>query len=109
MENPYIVREKAIRLAVRTGIAPDLDFVWEAQELEGGPRCFGSFNSTCPYSCQWFDRCQQLSAEPIETQLPEPRVELTANRTIPLRMSQHRWRPPYLRQTSVSVQRTPPL
>lgn len=109
MENTYVIREKAIRLAVRTGNAPDLDFVWESQTKDGGQRCFGTFNSGCPYSCRWFDRCQELSAEPINTQLPEPHAELTIGGEIPLRLSRDRWRPPSLRHASVSVHRTPPL
>jgi len=70
MENPHIVREKALRLAVRTGISPDLDFVWRWQRLQGCAPCFGSFTESCPAGCLWHERCRALSAEPLNGPWP---------------------------------------
>lgn len=65
MLDQHVIREKALRLAVRTGVAPDLDFVWTTQRKETGRVCFGSFKPTCDPSCYWFDRCRALAAEPV--------------------------------------------
>ena len=73
MENPHIIREKALRLAVRTGIAPDLDFVWRWQKEEGCEMCFGSFTDTCPLRCRWYGRCKSLWEEPLDYPWPIPR------------------------------------
>ena len=77
MENPQVVREKALRLGIRTGIAPDLDFVWQYQLHHGSETCFGSFHQSCPIDCRWFERCKVLSDEPLDYLLPIKRVATT--------------------------------
>ena len=66
MEDKYILREKALRLAIRTGVAPDLDFVWATQEKEQGVVCFGAFEPSCSRACRWYDRCKLVSSEPLD-------------------------------------------
>ncbi len=67
MEDQNLIREKALRLAVRTGLAPDLEFVWDTQRQEGTGECFGSIRPSCPSNCRWRQRCRLLSNELIDS------------------------------------------
>ena len=53
MEDRNVIREKALRVALRTGMAPDLELIWEAQDHEGTHKCFGTFRSGCSAHCRW--------------------------------------------------------
>lgn len=70
MDDRSVIREKALRLAVRTGAAADVEFVWAAQRQECARECFGLFDQRCPSTCCWLDRCRVLSDEPLEAGWP---------------------------------------
>lgn len=110
MDSTYIIREKAVRLAVRTGAAPDLDFVWATQRGESRRVCFGSFEPTCGRECRWYERCRVLSAEPIDAawRPVSDRAGTIANSSKADRLA-NRWLPPSLRRASASVRRRPSL
>ena len=78
--NPRVeTREKALRLAVRTGEAVDLDFIWGAQCHEGFEACFGDPKPDCPKTCRWSARCKAVAAEAVHTpwgrdDVPFPRL-----------------------------------
>jgi len=60
-------RERALRLAVRTGEAVDLDFIWGTQRHEGFEACFGDPKPGCPKTCRWSTRCKAVAAEALHT------------------------------------------
>ncbi|HUN82686.1 MAG TPA: hypothetical protein VMV81_14370 [Phycisphaerae bacterium] len=70
--NPHIVREKALRLALRTGWTPDVDLIWESQELDGSERCFGFFKRVCPEACRWRGICRWVAQEDISAPVGGP-------------------------------------
>ncbi len=57
------LRERALRLAVRTGEAVDLDFIWGYQRREGFDACFGDPKPGCPKTCRWNERCHSIANE----------------------------------------------
>ena len=67
MSNPMTsrveLRERALRLAVRTGEAVDLDFVWGYQRREGFDACFGDPKPGCPKTCRWSEKCKSVAHE----------------------------------------------
>lgn len=75
MESPHIIREKALRLAIRTGVAPDPDFVWQWQRFHGCATCFGSFKDSCPAGCRWHEACEAFSTERLDRFWPIPRTK----------------------------------
>jgi len=127
MLDQHVIREKAIRLAVRTGIAPDLDFVWTTQRKETGRVCFGLFEPTCDPSCYWYDRCRALAAEPVERAAEEDALPTERLRSRPAEPRRDapahnaeragpapagppdRWMPDWLGDRRVPVRRKPPL
>lgn len=112
MEDPHVVREKALRLAVRTGVAPDLDFVWAAQERENGRVCFGSFQLSCARTCRWYERCRLLSREslggPWTTVNRESFLDDEPAERGPSSGNEARWVPPSVRGTASAIRRRPP-
>lgn len=64
------LRERALRLAVRTGDAVDLDFIWGYQRREGFDACFGDPKPGCPKTCRWSDKCKSVAGE--STDMPWP-------------------------------------
>lgn len=112
MEDPHVVREKALRLAVRTGVAPDLDFVWAAQERENGRVCFGAFQSSCARRCRWYDRCRALTRESVEEPWTpinrEDLVDGAADDSRSASGNEVRWLPPSLRGAAFAIRRRPP-
>jgi len=78
--NPRVeTRERALRLAVRTGKAVDLDFIWGSQRHEGFEACFGNPKPDCPKTCRWSARCKAVAAEAVHTpwvadDMPYPRL-----------------------------------
>lgn len=119
MEDRSVIREKAVRLAVRTGVAPDLEFIWDAQKAEGKRQCFGSFQPSCPQECRWFERCRVVSTEPIEfPRSSQPKLqESDAHGTerpdtgsrIPSRSSVDRWVPSSASRGPAAIRKPPPL
>jgi hypothetical protein len=108
-EDQVVIREKAVRLAVRTGIAPDLDFVWDAQQHGEGQVCFGSYRTSCPRNCHWLERCQLLSSEPVDSRWPVwTDAQWLRDSLMPPPSSDDRWVPGYLRDTAESARRYPP-
>ena len=108
-EDQLVVREKAVRLAVRTGIAPDLDFVWDAQQHDEGRVCFGAYRPSCPRRCRWLDRCRLLSSEPVGG----PWLDWTSRESLrddimATDSSENRWVPDYLRDGTAAIRRDPP-
>ena len=75
MQDPRVVREKAQRLAIRTGWTPDLDFIWQWQRREGFQPCFGSFGRQCRPPCRWWEVCHRLSEEPVDSPTPTLGIE----------------------------------
>lgn len=109
MEDFIQIREKAIRFAVRTGDAPDLDLVWDTQQHEGQRRCFGCYEPSCSTACRWLMRCQQVAREPTHTPLPRPAREGNLPPHQAERFSEDRWVPPSLRRQGGTVRRPRPL
>lgn len=108
-EDQAVIREKAIRLAVRTGVAPDLDFVWTTQRHDGEAVCFGMYRAGCSGQCQWRERCRNLSAEPVDAPWPGY-FRLGEFQTAQLASSSsNRWVPPSLRQDTAAPNRQPPI
>jgi hypothetical protein len=109
MDDRNLIREKALRLAVRTGAAADVEFVWAAQRLECARECYGLFDKRCPGTCRWLDRCRVLSDEPIEAGWPsqtEPGDRQTGETT---GSRERRWVPACTREVRSPRDRTPPL
>lgn len=67
MTSRFELRERALRLAVRTGEAVDLDFIWGYQRREGFDACFGEPKPGCPKTCRWSDRCKAIAVESADT------------------------------------------
>jgi len=119
MEGRVVIREKALRLAVRTGEAPDLDFVWNAQEAEGTLQCFGSFQVECSIQCRWYEKCRIVSAESIDTPWPpgaparhsieSDTAGSSAGPTASSHPVRERWVPSTAREGVGTFRRTPPL
>jgi hypothetical protein len=108
-EDQVVIREKAVRLAVRTGIAPDLDLVWDAQQHDEGRVCFGAYRPSCPQRCRWLDRCRLLSSEPVGAPwLGWTSRESLRNGIMASDSSENRWIPDYLHDGAASVRRDPP-
>lgn len=108
MVDDHIVREKALRLAIRTGVAPDLDFVWATQEKEKGNVCFGAFEPSCGRSCRWYDRCKTLASEPLDAQLcTDGRTSKTEAIEDAVALAK-RWLPPSVRRVTPPVRKRPP-
>lgn len=63
MTSRFELRERALRLAVRTGEAVDLDFIWGHQQREGFEACFGDPKPGCPKTCRWTQRCKAIASE----------------------------------------------
>lgn len=109
MDDRSVIREKALRLAVRTGAAADVEFVWAAQRRECARECFGLFDQRCPSTCCWLDRCRVLSDEPIEAGWPS-HTENGDRQTGETRGSHRgRWVPACTREVRGPRGRTPPL
>lgn len=68
------IREKAVRIAVRTGWMPDLDFIWKWQQSEGYEPCFGSCCESCTKRCRWYKGCLKVSREPIDSPWPTGKI-----------------------------------
>ena len=68
----HLVREKAFRMAIRTGWMPDFNLIWESQRQQGFSMCFGSPSESCDRNCRWFEKCRELVSEPVDTLLPTP-------------------------------------
>lgn len=109
-EDQAVVREKAIRLAVRTGFAPDLELVWDLQKLERGRICFGAYQATCPLSCRWSERCRLLTREPVDSTWPglyhQSAVKQPSSALPP---TSDRWLPLSVRQEGRTSSRLPPV
>ncbi len=109
MDDRSVIREKALRLAVRTGAAADVEFVWAAQRQECARECFGLFDQRCPSTCCWLDRCRVLSDEPLEAGWPS-HTERGDRQTGATRGSPRgRWVPACTREVRGPRGRTPPL
>lgn len=108
-EDQAVIREKAIRIAVRTGWAPDVDFVWTAQEHDGSGICFGSYRPGCSRKCRWLERCRVLSGEPIDSPWPEHyhAADFGADNSAP--PPDDRWLPPSLRRDTSTTRRRAPI
>lgn len=79
MTSRFELRERALRLAVRTGEAVDLDFIWGHQQREGFDACFGDPNPGCPKTCRWKQRCKAVASESADVpwhhdETPFPRL-----------------------------------
>ena len=70
--NDRVVREKSIRMAIRTGWTPDIDLIWKQQRNDGFETCFGTCSARCDVGCSYYKACRYLSAEPIGPALPTP-------------------------------------
>jgi len=85
MTSRFELRERALRMAVRTGEAVDLDFIWGYQRREGFDACFGNPKPGCPKTCRWSDRCRAIAGESADSpwhtdSAPFPRLTSQANR-----------------------------
>ncbi|MEK6643074.1 MAG: hypothetical protein AABZ08_04140 [Planctomycetota bacterium] len=78
-ESPWIIREQALRLAIRTGWTPNVDLVWKWQTHEGNRPCFGQFKDACNPECRWRPDCQRLRAEPVHERSCENPFSHTSN------------------------------
>jgi len=72
MQDRRIIREQAVRLAIRTGWTPDLEFIWSWQESEGADPCFGSYTDRCLSKCRWVAACKTFASEIIDRPAREP-------------------------------------
>jgi len=93
VHDKHLTRERALRLAVRTGQAVDLDFVWGVQRREGHSDCFGCFSDACPAHCRWRLRCQAVTGEAVATPWPDIRGGFTTrfgDRPLPVRIPPRR-------------------
>ena len=73
------LRERALRLAVRTGEAVDLDFIWGYQRREGFDACFGDPKPGCPKTCRWSAKCKAVAGQSADVpwhadDIPFPRL-----------------------------------
>ena len=66
-DKPRVIREKAVRLGVRTGWMPNVDLIWRWQAHEGFRTCFGEFQAGCNPDCRWRNDCVQVRNEPLAT------------------------------------------
>ena len=60
MRSKLGVKDLAIRMAVRTGDMPDVDFIWKQQETEGNNPCFGHIARCRDKLCRWRKLCVAL-------------------------------------------------
>ena len=75
--NRELIREKALRLAFRTGRILNVQAVWDEQEAAGEKACYGSLDHDCRYQgCCFRDSCVVLAGEALTT----PVAELFARR-----------------------------
>jgi hypothetical protein len=66
------VREKALRLAFRTGIILNVQAVWDEQEAAGERACYGTSNHDCSHGgCCFRESCVQLSTESLATPIDQ--------------------------------------
>jgi len=107
--DPLLIRDKAIRFAVRTGESLNLDLVWHMQELEGHRRCFGTYEPSCPTECRWLARCRALTSEPGFGPLPRPGVPAVGRSATPEPAAEERWLPPSVRRRAATAPRPRPL
>ncbi len=108
-EDSILIRDKAIRFALRTGESLNLDLVWHMQEQDGHCRCFGAYEPSCPTDCRWLSRCRALTSEPVFGPLPRPAARDIAAPASADRAVEERWVPPSLRRRAATVPRPRPL
>jgi hypothetical protein len=62
MVSEFEARERAVRLAVRTGNMPEIDFIHSVQVFEGFEPCFGRADKWCTNTaCRWHKECMELA------------------------------------------------
>ncbi|MBN1845312.1 MAG: hypothetical protein JW810_06480 [Sedimentisphaerales bacterium] len=55
-----LVKYHAVKMAIATGLMPEIDFIWSIQRSRGEKECFGR-RMNCPEaSCRWHELCRHV-------------------------------------------------
>ncbi len=55
-----VVKYRALKMAVATGMMPEVEFIWSVQRAEGEAMCFGQGLGCGRLDCRWRSWCMGL-------------------------------------------------